>query len=63
MGSGRRSATAKAVIFIECSPFLEKERGGGGLKAPMCPFVSFFINPWPAGYDYLFIYTGLNLRK
>ena len=30
MGSGRRSATTKAVIFIECYPFLEKERGGEG---------------------------------
>ena len=43
MGSGRRSATTKAVIFIECSPFLEKDRGGGGRKAPMWLFVSFYI--------------------
>ena len=63
MGNGRRSATAKAVIFIECSPFLEKERGGGGLKAPMCPFVSFYILPWLAGNKYLFVDNGVKKRK
>ena len=35
----------KAVMYLECSPFLEKERDGGGLVAPMCPFVAFFILP------------------
>ena len=39
----------KVVMYLECSPFLEKERDGGGLIAPMCPFVSFFILPWLAG--------------
>ena len=35
----------KAVMYLECSPFLEKERDGGGPIAPMCPFVAFFILP------------------
>ena len=40
-GSGRRIAT---VLFIEFSPFLEKGRGGGGLKhrcAHLFPFLFF----------------------
>ena len=39
----------KAVMYLECSPFLEKERDGGGPIAPMCPFVAFFILPLLAG--------------
>ena len=35
----------KAGMYLECSPFLEKERDGGGPIAPMCPFVAFFILP------------------
>ena len=33
----------KAVMYLEYSPFPEKERDGWRLIAPMCPFVSFFI--------------------
>ena len=36
----------KAVMYLECSPFLEKERDGGGPIALMCPFVAFSILPW-----------------
>ena len=39
----------KAVMYLECSPFLEKERDGGGPIALMCPFVAFFILPLLAG--------------
>ena len=39
----------KAVMYLECSPFLEKERDGWRPIAPMCPFVAFFIRPWLAG--------------
>ena len=35
----------KAFMYLECSPFLQKERDGGGPKAPKCPFVAFFILP------------------
>ena len=39
----------KAAMYLECSPFLEKERDGWRPIAPMCPFVAFFILPWLAG--------------
>ena len=42
--SGRQIATTKAVLYIECPPFLEKGRGGGGLKhrcAHLFPFLFF----------------------
>ena len=32
-------------MYLECSPFLEKERDGGGPIALMCPFVAFLILP------------------
>ena len=35
----------KAVMYLECFPSLEKERDGGGLIAPLRPFVSFLILP------------------
>ena len=43
----------KIVTFLECYPFLEKERDGG-LIPPMCLFVSLLILPWLAGkYPYV----------
>ena len=36
-------------MYLECYPFLEKERDGGGPIAPMCPFVAFLIVPLLAG--------------
>ena len=36
-------------MYLECFPFLEKVRDGGGPKAPICPFVTFFILPLLAG--------------
>ena len=39
----------KAAMYLECSPFLEKERDSWRPIAPMCPFVAFFILPWLAG--------------
>ena len=36
-------------MYLQCSPFLEKERDGWRPIAPMCPFVAFFILPWLAG--------------
>ena len=36
-------------MYLDYSPFLEKERDGGGLIAPMCSFVAFSILPLFAG--------------
>ena len=53
----------KTVMYLECSPFLEEERDGGGPIAPTCPFVAFFILPWLAGNEYLFTVTGVKKMK
>ena len=42
----------KAVMYLECSPFLEKERDGGGPIAPMCPFVVFLSKRHREGNDF-----------
>ena len=36
-------------MYLECSPFLGKERDCGGPIEPICPFVAYFILPLLAG--------------